>query len=527
MNAELEKGAPTSSLQERQFKISEFNNIRLLFLGARMENLRSMALDDASILERSLNNFERIGHIVSEIRPLLRVQADIDELEKISSAFDNYNKTLIKQAESMEALSEAILMCSEASEAFEEFAVSLSAAAKEEVATTSSHAAAQLSMTSIFALVGIIASIAIGIFVSIGITRLVTVPLSLAMELVNKVSEGDLTHSADVRSDDEIGRMVHSLNNMVISIRKVVGEVTVAADNVASGSEELSSSAEELSQGAAEQASSTEETTSSMEQMTSSIQQNSDNARQTDQIASKAAEDAERSGQSVNQTVASMRNIAEKISIIEEISRKTDLLALNAAVEAARAGEHGKGFAVVASEVRKLAERSQTAAAEISKITGDGVEVAEQAGQMLAALVPDIRRTAELVQEINASSAEQATGANQVNKAIQQLDQVTQQNSTASEEMASTAEELSSQAEQLQSSIAFFRVDESSSTGNIAQRKPQRKSSGAVNRVTSAGGSARHKGLDLALNRSASPRGASISLEDKGADNLDSDFQPY
>jgi methyl-accepting chemotaxis protein len=196
-----------------------------------------------------------------------------------------------------------------------------------------------------------------------------------------------------------------------------------------------------------------------MEEMASSIQQNADNAKQTDKIASKAAQDTKSGGEAVVQTVAAMKEIAEKINIIEEIARKTDLLALNAAVEAARAGEHGKGFAVVASEVRKLAERSQTAAAEISRLTTDGVEVAESAGELLAKLVPDIRKTAELVQEISAASAEQNTGASQINKAIQQLDQVIQQNASASEEMASTAEELSSQAEVLQSTVSFFKVD--------------------------------------------------------------------
>jgi len=197
-----------------------------------------------------------------------------------------------------------------------------------------------------------------------------------------------------------------------------------------------------------------------MEEMSSNIKQNADNAHQTEKIALKAAEDAREGGKSVTETVAAMKEIATKISIVEEIARQTNLLALNAAIEAARAGEHGKGFAVVASEVRKLAERSQTAAAEIRELSASSVEVAEKAGEMLTRIVPDIQKTAELVQEINAASNEQNTGTEQINKAIQQLDQVIQQNASSTEEIASTAEELSSQAEQLHDSIGFFNTGE-------------------------------------------------------------------
>jgi len=211
-----------------------------------------------------------------------------------------------------------------------------------------------------------------------------------------------------------------------------------------------------------------------MEQMASNIRQNADNAMQTEKIAMKSSEDAREGGQAVAETVSAMKDIAEKISIIEEIARQTDLLALNAAIEAARAGEHGKGFAVVASEVRKLAERSQTAAGEISKLSSASVEVAEKAGEMLAKLVPDIQKTAELVQEISAASNEQNAGAEQINKAIQQLDQVIQQNASASEEMASTAEELAGQSEQLQNTIGYFKVDDI-----------ERKEAGGVRHVVS------------------------------------------
>jgi methyl-accepting chemotaxis protein len=195
-----------------------------------------------------------------------------------------------------------------------------------------------------------------------------------------------------------------------------------------------------------------------MEEMVSNIRQNADNAQQTEKIAVKAAEDAGESGNAVAETVTAMKEIAGKISIIEEIARQTNLLALNAAIEAARAGEHGKGFAVVAAEVRKLAERSQEAAGEIGHLSSSSVEVAEQAGKMLEQIIPDIKRTAELVQEISASSSEQNAGADQINRAIQQLDQVIQQNASAAEEMSSTAEELSSQALALQDNVRFFKV---------------------------------------------------------------------
>ncbi len=300
----------------------------------------------------------------------------------------------------------------------------------------------------------------LGGVIAIMFIRGITSPLNEAVAVSNGLAQGKLDIDIEVKSEDETGQLLRAMKNMVEKLREIVADVRSAADNVASGSQELSSGSEEMSQGASEQASSVEEVSSSMEQMVSNIRQNADNAQQTEKIAMKSAGDARESGLAVSETVAAMKDIAGKISIIEEIARQTNLLALNAAIEAARAGEHGKGFAVVASEVRKLAERSQTAAGEITQLSSTSVQVAERAGEMLSKLVPDIQKTAELVQEINAASMEQNSGAEQINKAIQQLDQIVQQNAGSAEEMSSTAEELSSQAEHLQSSIEFFRIEE-------------------------------------------------------------------
>jgi len=310
---------------------------------------------------------------------------------------------------------------------------------------------------------------ALAFVVTRGLTAMLGAEPAHIARLADQVASGDLTMDLVSNRSVETG-VFASFKRLVEALRGVVGDVTQASANVAAGSQELSSSSEAMSQGSSEQAGSVEEVSASMEQMISNIQQNADNAQQTEKIAQKAANDARESGIVVTQTVAAMKEISTKITIIEEIARQTNLLALNAAIEAARAGEFGRGFAVVASEVRKLAERSQSAAGEISKLSGTSVQVAEMAGAMLAKLVPDIRRTAELVLEINGSSKEQNEGAGQVSKAIQQLDQVVQQNASAAEQMSSTAEELSSQAEHLQSIMEFFKVDgRATGTGTVKQ----------------------------------------------------------
>jgi len=305
-------------------------------------------------------------------------------------------------------------------------------------------------------LVAVIIGVVVAFFLARDVQREVGGEPAAIAEIAREVSRGNLTVAL---AEGKRTGILAALAGMVEELKNIVNNVQGAANNVASGSQELSASSGQMSQGATEQAAAAEEASSSMEEMAANIRQNADNAMQTEKIAIKSAENAKDGGEAVVQTVSAMKEIAGKIGIIEEIARQTNLLALNAAIEAARAGEHGKGFAVVAAEVRKLAERSGTAAAEISELSGSSVEVAEKAGEMLTRMVPDIQRTAELVQEIAAASKEQDAGAEQVNKAIQQLDQVIQQNATTSEEMASTSEELSGQAEKLQATVAFFKID--------------------------------------------------------------------
>lgn len=314
-------------------------------------------------------------------------------------------------------------------------------------------------IAGILFVVGIVMGAGIAYFISISVTN----PIKKAVVVAGKLAEGDLTLKIEVEGKDEAAQLLESMDNMTEKLKEVITSVKMSAKNVATGSQEMSSSSEELSQGSTEQAASAEEASSSMEEMASNIHQNAENASQTEKLALQVSQDAEEGGRAVSGTVDAMRSIAEKINIIEEIARQTNMLALNAAIEAARAGEHGKGFAVVASEVRKLAEKSQEAAREISDVSTHSVRVAEQAGNLLNKIVPDIKRTAELIQEINAASMEQNSGADQINKAIQQLDHVIQQNAGVSEEMASTAEELASQAEQLQDTMEFFRIEESGS----------------------------------------------------------------
>lgn len=315
---------------------------------------------------------------------------------------------------------------------------------------------------------GIVVGLILALLLGFTITQMISAPLVKGVGFAQTIAQGDLTAELEneiIDRKDEVGQLANAMQNMVEKLKEIIGSVMLGSDNIAAASMQMSSGSQQVSQGASEQASSAEEVSSSMEEMAANIQQNTDNAQEADKISQKVQDGVGKVGAASQESLISIKDIAAKILIINDIAFQTNILALNAAVEAARAGEQGRGFAVVAAEVRKLAERSKLAADEIVALSTKSVSVTENASELMGNLIPEIERTAKLVQEIAAASMEQSSGSDQVNTAIQQLNQVTQQNAAASEEMATSAEELSSQADQLKEIIGYFRIDNSSVKG--------------------------------------------------------------
>lgn len=459
MQREIYSGATPSKLDERLQKISIVNDIIDLGNDTRVKNFKAQATRDPEVMRSAMETFPKMKVKFEELSKITRAKANIDQIKNTHNAAKGYEEGMKQFLDNWLALQQLSQERGQSANEVLKAAQDTAIAGVEAMQTRANDAVSALQTSSMVMATGLAIALLIGIILAILLTKMITGPVMKGVAFAKKLSEGDLTQTVDVYQKDEIGILAEALRNMKDKLTDVVSGVQSATDNVAAGSEELSASSESLSQGATEQAAAIEEVSSSMEQMASNISQNAENAKETDSLATKAASDAKESGNAVGQTVDAMKSIAEKISIIEEIARQTNLLALNAAIEAARAGEHGKGFAVVAAEVRKLAERSGTAAAEISELSSTSVEVAEKAGGMLEALVPAIEKTASLIQEIAAASNEQNAGASQINTAINQLDSVIQKNASASEEMASTSEELSSQGQQLQMTMSFFTVN--------------------------------------------------------------------
>ncbi|WP_371322910.1 methyl-accepting chemotaxis protein [Dechloromonas sp. ZY10] len=311
-------------------------------------------------------------------------------------------------------------------------------------------------------------------------------PIQDVQRVMSAMAAGDMTQTIAKAYQGDFATLKDSINDTIGKLSETVSQIITAADALSNAAGQVSATAQSLSQSSSEQAASVEETTASLEEMTASVAQNTENAKVTDNMASKAAKEAGEGGDAVGKTVEAMKSIADKIGIIDDIAYQTNLLALNAAIEAARAGEHGKGFAVVAAEVRKLAERSQVAAQEIGELAGSSVKAAERAGSLLQEMVPSIQKTSDLVQEIAMASQEQSSGVLQINNAMGQLNKATQQNASASEELAATAEELGGQAGQLQQLMGFFQVDDGHHRGAYRPALPSSRPAASAPRAAVA-----------------------------------------
>jgi methyl-accepting chemotaxis protein len=458
VNAELAGGGTNNERIEKIYLINDIidygNTIRVM-------NFKAQATRDIETLREALGFVDKIKEKEEEIRQYTRLEADLEALDNILSSLEAYKNAINNYLDAWQKLNEAGQARDENAKQVLDGAETIAEAGVGATQEIADEATKSLENSSYIMIIGLSIALILGILLAIIITRAITRPIVLGVEFAKKMADGDLTATINVDQTDEIGDLAKALQDMSKRLRDIVTDVVSGAENIASASQQMSSNSQQVSQGATEQAASAEEVSSSMEEMSANIQQNTDNAQQTEKIAEQAAGDIQEGNKSVGQTVESMKTIAEKISIISEIAFQTNILALNAAVEAARAGEHGKGFAVVAAEVRKLAERSQVAANEIDEVSASSVDIAEQSGKLLEEIVPNIQKTAKLVQEISAASMEQSSGADQVNNAIQQLNQVTQQNAAAAEEMATASEELSSQADQLNELVGFFNIGDS------------------------------------------------------------------
>ncbi len=460
LGLELQSGAKGEKINDRITKINYMNSVVDKGNELRIANFKAQANLNHENLKNAIDKFD-LDPYFEVIRPLTKQQSNIMQLEKIEDCAEDYLKE-------MNIFYEAWISNEKIQEQRITLAIGildkLQKAADDGITESSNTGKEVITLiysSNIILIISLLVAIALGFVLAFYMTRILVAGLSEGVKIAENIAEGNLTTEISrelVEQKDEIGDMARALQKMSNKLKSIVENIIMGAENISSASQEIASTSQEMSQGASQQASSTEEVTSSMEEISANIQQNTENARLTQQIAQKSLSGIITGNKATQESVDAMKMIAEKIRIINDIAFQTNILALNAAVEAARAGELGKGFAVVAAEVRKLAERSAKAANEIDSVSKNGVSIAENAGNLLNKILPEIEKTATLVQEISAASTEQNAGASQVNSAINQLNQVTQQNAAAAEQLATSAEQLAGQAEQLTDTMSFFKI---------------------------------------------------------------------
>jgi methyl-accepting chemotaxis protein len=400
---------------------------------------------EARTVESSLNKLDStIADLKSKFSDSAEITAFLDKASAVEADF----KELVKKRREM----------GKADSRMVHHAREVHALCEQIVELQQQHSEAAIHYAVMMILMCSVLAVIAGIIFAVIITRSITGPVRLGLDFARNLAEGNINAQITLKRRDELGLLAKALSDMASKFKQAIMDVQEGADNVSSGSRELSSASESLANSAAEQSSAVEEIMASVEQFSDSVIHNSKNASEVDSVAGSALSDAEIGAKAVKDTVEAMKNITEKVLIIDEIARQTNLLALNAAIEAARAGESGRGFAVVASEVRKLAERSGAAASEITELSGKSMKIATEAGDKFDSILPQIRKTSELVQEISAASREQSSGSEQISTAVKQLEQTIQQSAAASQEMAATSQELQAHAVRLKDSVGYFNL---------------------------------------------------------------------